>query len=78
MQAGDDGLVRKSPDTLLMGGEGSLDSLAFVNLVVAVENEIQRRTHKSVVLVNEQTLEGDEHPFRTVGTLANLIDRLLA
>lgn len=70
--------IAKSPDTALMGGDSALDSLTFVNLIVAVESEIENQLNKSIVLVTESTMKGDEHPFRTVSSLAKLIDRMVA
>lgn len=69
--------IPKGPDTTLMGGDDAIDSLAFVNLIMALENEIQEKYGKAVVLVTESTLESGEHPFRTAGTLAAYIERLL-
>jgi acyl carrier protein len=70
-------VIAKTPDTVLMGDESALDSLAFVNLIVALESEIETRFGESLVLVNEKTLESGEHPFRTVETLAVLVSKLL-
>ncbi len=70
-------IVEKKPDTPLLGGKQGLDSLTFVNLVVAVEEQIQKTLQKTVVLVDEDSMALQEHPFRTVGTLANYVDRII-
>jgi acyl carrier protein len=77
-QAADGTLVEKAPDALLLGRERGVDSLTFVNLVVAIEEQIQNTFGKSVVLVDEDSMALQEHPFRTVGTLATYVEKVLA
>jgi D-alanine--poly(phosphoribitol) ligase subunit 2 len=72
-----DGAIEKSPDTSLLGGDQGMDSLTFVNLIVALEEQIHSRTGKSVVLVDENSMSLQEHPFRTVASLADYVGRLL-
>jgi D-alanine--poly(phosphoribitol) ligase subunit 2 len=76
-QGADGILVEKNPDAPLLGGKKGIDSLAFVNLVVALEEQVQKTLHKSVVLVDEDSMALEEHPFRTVGTLANYLEKIL-
>lgn len=74
-----DGVVlQKGPDVRLLDGQGSIDSLTFVNLIIAVEEQIQRTFQTSIVLVNESSMTLQERPFRTVGTLAAYAESLLA
>jgi acyl carrier protein len=68
----------KSPDTSLLGGDQGMDSLAFVNLIVALEEQIQAKTGQSVVLVDENSMSLQDQPFRSVATLARYVDTLLA
>jgi acyl carrier protein len=77
-QSMDGVLLEKTPDTRLLGGKGGVDSLTFVNLIVALEEQIQNSLGKSVVLVNEDTMSLREHPFRTVGTLASYVETIVA
>ncbi len=67
----------KSPDTALFDLEGKVDSLMLVNLVVAVEGQIQEQTGKTVVLIDESTMALEDSPFKSVGTLAAYIEKLL-
>ncbi len=76
-QAADGASISKTPDTRLLGGDKGLDSLTFVNLVVAVEEQIQNNLGKSVVLVDEESMALQEHPFRTLGSLATYIEKVL-
>jgi acyl carrier protein len=77
-QSADDRSLEKTPETRLLGGENGIDSLTFVNLVVALEEQIQVQTGNSVVLVDENSMASQEHPFQTVGTLAEYVKRVLA
>lgn len=77
-QATDGVVIEKTPDTRLLGGKSGIDSLTFVNLIVALEEQIQNSLGKSVVLVNEGTMLLREHPFRTVGTLASHVETTVA
>lgn len=70
--------LEKSPDTSLLGGDQGMDSLTFVNLIVALEEQIQARTGQAVVLVDENSMSLQEQPFRTVATLAKYVESLLA
>lgn len=76
-QTVDGDVIEKSVNTSLLGGEQGMDSLTFVNLIVALEEKINDQTGKSVVLVDENSMSLQEHPFRTVGTLADYVERLL-
>ena len=70
-------VIRKTPDTRLLGGEGGLDSLTFVNLVVAIEEQVQTNLGQSIILVDENSMAKKEHPFRTVGALATYVEAIL-
>lgn len=77
-QAVDGKVIEKAPDANLLGGDRRVDSLTFVNLVVALEEQIQNTTGKSVVLVDEDSMATQDQPFRTVGTLAEYVQRVIA
>ena len=70
--------VEKHPDTALLGGDNGLDSLTFVNLIVALEEQIQANLGESVVLVDENSLSLQDQPFRSVATLAKYVESLVA
>ena len=74
----DDGVrLEKTPDAHLVGSDPGVTSLTFVNLIVAIENEIQNCLGKSVVLVDEDSMALQEQPFRTVGTLADYVEKII-
>ena len=71
----DDGItINKAPETTLLGDGSELDSLLFVNLVVAVEEAIHDSTGELITLVTEDTMNLENSPFETVKSLALYID----
>ena len=70
--------LAKSPETSLLGGDEGMDSLTFVNLIVALEEQIQSTLGESVILVDENSMSMQDQPFRTVGTLARYVESLVA
>jgi acyl carrier protein len=70
--------VEKRLDTALLGGDAGMDSLTFVNLIVALEEQIQSSLGRSVVLVDENSMSLQDQPFRTVGTLVQYVEKLVS
>jgi acyl carrier protein len=69
----------KSPDTILLGPGGKLDSMGFVNLVAALEEELKGVLGLDLSLMDE--LYADEHRSErslTVGSLVSLLGGLTA
>lgn len=66
-----------SPDAVIFGAEGTLDSLMLVSLIVATEQEIMERLNLTISLSDERTLAKEPSPFRTIGTLAEHIRSLM-
>jgi len=62
--------LRKSAETIVIG-EGGLDSLGLVNLIGLLEDSLEARLHRSVVL------SGADAGFATVGELVDLIHKHL-
>ncbi len=77
-QAHDQPRINKLPDTPLLGKAGSLDSLTLVNLLLEIEQQIEDRTGRKVVLVDESAMTLEENPFLTIATLAAHLERVLA
>lgn len=69
--------VEKTPETPLLGSDVGVDSLTIVNLVVAIEEQLQKETGKTIILVDEDSMALQEHPFRTIGTLAAYVEKLI-
>ena len=67
--------LRRDPATRLLG-DGALDSLGFVNLVVLAEDRCERTFGVSLSLT-ESARKEQADPFDTVGTLADFMCTLL-
>ena len=67
----------ESTETVLMGSDGKLDSLALVNLIVVIEQNIEDKFDVSITIADERAMSQKHSPFRTIGTLTDYIDTLL-
>lgn len=65
--------IPKSPDIILFGSSGTLDSLGLINLIVAIEQDIEEALGVTINLTHEITLLQETHPFRTIHALTNTI-----
>lgn len=65
--------IAKGEHASLFGGDGVLDSLGLVSLVVAVEQELEDRFSLLVDLADEKAISARRSPFSTVATLADYI-----
>ncbi len=70
--------IEKSENVRLYGQAGALDSLALVNLVVALEQGIDDAFGVGVSLVTEETMSPTESPFRTVKQLVDYLEPLIS
>ena len=75
---GYDRLRDPAPDTPLFGGDDGIDSLSLVHVVAGVERAAQQAYGRAVVLADERAMSRRSSPFRTVGTLAALLQERLA
>ena len=64
-------------ETRLFGGNSKLDSLGLVNLIVAVEQNIEDEFDITITLADERSMSQKHSPFRTVGSLVDYIEMLL-
>ncbi len=69
--------IEKANNTALFGSGSRLDSLDFINLVVAVEQNIEDEFDVTITLADERAMSQETSPFRTVGTLTDYIEMLL-
>ena len=67
----------KSPDTVLFGWSGQLDSLGLVSFIVAVEQNIQDEFGADVTLADERALSQQNSPFKSIATLSEYVSVLL-
>ena len=69
--------IEKSNKTALFGSGSKLDSLDLINLVVAVEQNIEDEFDVTITLADERAMSQETSPFRTIGTLMDYIEMLL-
>jgi acyl carrier protein len=72
-----DAQLEKTPETVLFGDGSSLNSLALVNLIVAVEEGVERELGVAITLADERAMSAKQSPFRTVRSLAEYTARLV-
>jgi acyl carrier protein len=70
--------IVKDPSTPLLDSQAGIDSLALVNLVVALEQLVFDQTEKSITIADENVYSSPDTPFRTLGSLAAYLDKLMA
>jgi len=70
-------LNQPSPETVIYGGNGNLDSIALVNLISLLEDKIYDEFDQDVVLADERAMSQRRSPFSTVGNLSIYIEKLL-
>ena len=76
-QLPDEEQLEKSLDTKLFGRGSKLDSLGLINLVVAVEQNIEDEFDVEITLADVRAMSQENSPFRTVGSLTDYIEMLL-
>ncbi len=69
--------IEKSVNTALMGQSATLDSLGIVNLIIFIQEEIQKKFGKTITLAHEDALSSATGPFNNVQSLVDYIDSQL-
>ena len=69
--------IAKDSNFLLLDKASTIDSLTLVNLFVGIESLIEDKLGKTISIVNEDSFDSDEYPFKNIGNLINYIDKLL-
>jgi hypothetical protein len=67
-----------SPDTVLFGSGGLLDSTSLVSFVIDVEEAIRSASGVALALADERAMSQSRSPFGRVSSLADYAMRLLA
>lgn len=70
-------ILDKSPDTILMSSDSSIDSLSLVRLLLEIERLAEEDYNISITVVDESVFEAEVSPFSTVGSLTEHVKRLL-
>mgnify|MGYP000911250347 CR=1 FL=1 len=63
----------KTPDTVILGEGGKLDSMGLVNLIVAVEDKMRSNLGYEVALSDASVISQKDGPLHTVGSLCDYI-----
>ena len=69
--------LEKSPNTILFGNGGVLDSLGLVNFIVIVEQNIENEFDATITLADERAMSQKHSPFMTIESLEDYIEILL-
>jgi acyl carrier protein len=69
--------VNKSPDAVLYGKTGKLESIDVVTLIMEVEDQIKAEFGASITIADDRAMSRENSPFLTVGTLTDYIAELL-
>ncbi len=72
-----DSKIEKSPSAVLLGDNSKLDSLAFINFILAVEERVKETSGAKLSLVSQESMSSPEGPFQTVDKLAQFITQLI-
>lgn len=76
-QASSENKLMKSPETVLFGRNGKLDSLGLVNLIVDIEQRVDIEMGIEITLADERAMSQESSPFKTIGSLADYILTLI-
>ena len=68
-----DAQLTKSPETVLAGAGGHLDSLGLITLLVSVEESLQAKLGIQLAVLDQEELSQAEGPYHTVSRLENYI-----
>jgi len=77
-KAEDEDKISVAPDTVLLDIDSAIDSLDLINIIVAIEENVKTEYGRSIVLVNERSMSSQNHPFRTISSLAVYLGELLS
>ena len=69
----EDASLNKNLDAIIVGEGGVLDSLSLINLLVAIEEELNLLLKVQFFLLDEELLGDSEGPYQTVGHLYHWI-----
>jgi len=76
-QLSKDEQVDKNEETVLLGSEAKLDSMALVTLIVVTEGIISNAFNRDLSLMGEEAFSQEDSPFQTLGTFIDYIDILV-
>ena len=63
----------RSPETILFGRGGRLDSLGLVSFIIEVEQELADKLGLSITLADDRAMSQKNSPFLTIRTLTDYV-----
>ena len=69
--------LQKTPQTILFGKSGKLDSLGLINLIVATEQSINQEFSATISLADDRAMARKKNPFRSIKSLTDYVSTLL-
>ena len=69
--------IERTPDGPLFGFRSDLDSLGLVNLLVNIEENVNDEFDVSISIADHRAMSQEKSPFRSAGTLADYIIKLM-
>lgn len=71
--AAEDRAIPVTPDVVLLGPGGAVDSLGLVRLILVVERQVESDFGAAVSLTSERAMSQRNSPFRSAGALVDFI-----
>lgn len=65
--------LEKNPSAVLFGSGATIDSMALVSFIVAVEEQILDDLGLALTLADEKAMSMEHSPFRTLATLIDWV-----
>lgn len=69
--------VAKSPDSVLYGRTGKLESIDVVTLIMELEDQIKAEFGTAITIADDRAMSMENSPFLTLGTLTDYVAELL-
>lgn len=69
--------LTKTPETIVFGRAGKLDSLGLVSFLVLAEQQLSDEFGVPVSLADERAMSAERSPFRTLASMSEYISALL-
>ena len=77
VQMVDEMKLEKTLDTALIGSSGNLDSLGLLNLIVAIEEKVEKNMGILIILADERSMAKKDNPFETIQSLVAYTKELI-
>jgi acyl carrier protein len=74
----EDQRIACSPETLLFGGESTIDSLSLVSVIIDVETAVGEAFDRPIALTDDRAMTREVSPFTRVSNLTDYIVELLS